>query len=257
MNGENVEDDAFQSYVIQEAGEALKDLGFALGGAQGLKRHGVVDRLSQDADFYTPEFEKELFDVAEARLVTRFEQLELNATVVTKLDWLRQIVVATIDGGHKCSIDLGQEYQYHDAVEFTPGVKVRSLDDLAAGKARALKERGAVRDYIDVGALLSVQGWDTERLYYAFSMSCGPTTRAELAGLLDSIPERDSSNFARYGVSESEYAGLRESLSKAAKALRARDSDMRPPTVIPSVKHAYRPPHRLNLPGIEERGPSI
>ena len=84
---------------------------------------------------------------------------------------------------------------------------VLALDDAVGLKVRALHERAAHRDFIDVRAAnarlswVEMEGWGA-RHTSGFSL-------AELADRLGSIEERDDRGFAAYGLDDADIARLR------------------------------------------------
>lgn len=142
----------FQRLVAQVTLEAVADLGFALGGGQALHAHGYGDRLSLDLDFYVTRFDQDLFDRAEAATLDALRDRGYVAQVGHSDTWLRQILVTDPATGDQVVLDLGQDYRQLPPIVITGLGPVIDLPDAAASKARALNDRRAARDYLDIHA---------------------------------------------------------------------------------------------------------
>jgi Nucleotidyl transferase AbiEii toxin, Type IV TA system len=139
-----------QRFIAQLTLEAIADLGFALGGGQALHAHGYGERLSRDLDFYIPQFEQDLFDRAEAATLAVLRAHGYTAEVGHRDTWLRQILVTDPASGERVVLDLGQDYRQNPPVAIAGIGPVIDLPDAAASKARALNDRRAARDYLDI-----------------------------------------------------------------------------------------------------------
>ena len=165
----------FQRLIAQHTLDAIADLGFALGGGQALHAHGLGDRLSLDLDFYVTRFDQDLFDRAETATLTALRELRYQAEVGHSDTWLRQIIVTDPATGEQVLLDLGQDYRQHPPIVITGLGPVIDLPDAAASKARALNDRRAARDYLDLHALLTQPGWTPARL---FAATAGPVVHS-------------------------------------------------------------------------------
>ena len=142
--------------------QAIADLGFALGGGQALHAHGYGDRLSLDLDFYVSGFDQELFDRAETATLAALRARGYTAAGRP----LRHL--ATPDPrqrphhrGAGRARALDRNYRQNPPIVITGLGPVIDLPDAAASKARALNDRRAVRDYLDIHALLGQHRMDT------------------------------------------------------------------------------------------------
>lgn len=151
----------FQKHIARTVLDAIADLGFALGGGQALHAHGYGDRLSYDLDFYIPQFDKELFDRAEAAVLAALRGRGYEAEVGHSDSWLRQIIVTDSTSEEQVVLDLGQDYRQEPPVRIAGIGAVIDLSDAATSKARALNDRRAARDYLDIHALLALRTVDT------------------------------------------------------------------------------------------------
>lgn len=215
----------FQQVIARLTLEAIADLGFALGGGQALHAHGYGDRPSRDLDFYIPQFEQELFDQAEAASVAALRAHGYLAEVGHSDTWLRQIVVTDPATGEQVVLDLGQDYRRNPPVVIAGVGSVIDLPDAAASKARALNDRRAARDYLDIHALLSRTPWTPTRLFAALRDNLRPTiTVKEFAADLAAAGEPDPEDYYAYGLSDAEIAHLADAFTGWAADLRASGS---------------------------------
>jgi hypothetical protein len=106
--------------------------------------------------------------------------------------WLRQILVTDPHTGDQVVLDLGQDYRQHPPILITGLGPVIDLPDAAASKARALNDRRAARDYLDIHALLTQTGWTPQRLFAALRDNLRPViTVAEFAADLGAAGDQD------------------------------------------------------------------
>jgi hypothetical protein len=200
--------------VAQIGFDAGAELGLVLAGGYALAAHEVVDRPSQDVDFATatalpmPEVVERLaaayraasFTVETIEGTPRMARLLVHGeSIVCEVDVLKEAI------GPPCHLLIGP---------------VLSLDDAVGLKLRALHERAAHRDFIDVHAAnarlswAEMEGWGA-RHTSGFSL-------AELADRLGSVDERDDRGFAAYGLGEAEITRLRRWASDWESDIRGR-----------------------------------
>lgn len=212
----------FQQRIARLTLDAIAELGFALGGGQALHAHGYGDRPSLDLDFYVPQFEQELFDRAEAATLAALRAAGYAVEVGHSDSWLRQILVRDQASGEQVSLDLGQDYRQHPPVTIAGLGPVIDLPDAAASKARALNDRRAPRDYLDVFALLSRTPWTPARLFAALREQLRPgLTVEEFASDLAAAGERNPNDYRAYGLDEDDIARLAAAFRAWAEQLRA------------------------------------
>jgi predicted nucleotidyltransferase component of viral defense system len=210
----------FQRTVAQLTLEAIADLGFALGGGQALHAHGYGDRLSLDLDFYVTKFDQGLFDRAETAVLAALRARGYSAQVGHSDTWLRQILVQDTSTAEQVVLDLGQDYRQHAPV-FVIGLgPVIDLADAAASKARALNDRRAARDYLDIHALLSQTSWTPGRLFTALRDNLRPViTVEEFAADLAAAGEQDAEDYHAYGLSDADITRLATDFTRWAAEL--------------------------------------
>ena len=118
-------------------------------GGYAVQAHGLVDRLSQDLDVATenPAPMAEIIRTVGDGLVQRgwaVRQIETDPLS-------GRLVITDPATGEECEVDILKEafWAPPTTTEYGP---VLSLDDVIGTKVRALADRGAVRDLIDVHA---------------------------------------------------------------------------------------------------------
>lgn len=174
-------------------------------GGYAVQAHGLVERLSQDLDVATEN------PAPMAEIVASLEQgLAARGWHVRVIDvdaLSARLMAADPDTGEECEVDVLKEHFWTPPAQTEYG-PVLAFDSVIGTKVRALADRGAVRDLIDVHAasrhrtvnelerLGRRHGRDEFRLH---------DLRDRLAG----ADWADDDEFAAYGLTEDETAGLR------------------------------------------------
>ncbi|AZK96198.1 MULTISPECIES: nucleotidyl transferase AbiEii/AbiGii toxin family protein [Streptomyces] len=174
-------------------------------GGYAVQAHGLVDRLSQD------------LDVATENPAPIDEIIRTVGDGLASRGWgVRHIESSPLSGrliatdpatGEECEVDILKEAFWAPPAltEYGP---VLSLDDVIGTKVRALADRGAVRDLIDVhAATLHRSTADLENLgrrhaRFAFSLH-------DLRDRLTGAEWWDDQDFAAYGLDPEQTADLR------------------------------------------------
>jgi hypothetical protein len=101
--------------------------------------------------------------IVSRKLVPAFERERIEVKVVRSFGSFWEAVLR--EGPDELRFQLAYDTPFHLA-EFSEhdGVRVHSLDDLAAGKLLALFARAEERDFIDVYLLVQEKGYTIERL---------------------------------------------------------------------------------------------
>lgn len=120
-----------------------------LTGGYAVQAHGLVDRLSQDLDVAT-ENPAPMEDIA-ADLVHELTKRGWAVEVVAVDPLAARLMVTDPADGARCEVDVLKENLW-SAPEDTEYGPVLALDDVIGTKVRALADRGAPRDLIDVQA---------------------------------------------------------------------------------------------------------
>ncbi|MFJ7166432.1 nucleotidyl transferase AbiEii/AbiGii toxin family protein [Streptomyces globosus] len=178
-------------------------------GGYAVQAHGLVERLSQDLDLATES------PAPMAEIVTRLEQGLADRgwqVRVIDVDALSARLVATDpETGEECEVDVLKELLKEHF--WTPPAQTEygpllAFDSVIGTKVRALADRGATRDLIDVHAASRHRTTaDLERLgeRHARDEFHLHDLRDRLAGA-DWV---DDTEFAAYGLTEAETAELR------------------------------------------------
>ncbi|MGW5589001.1 nucleotidyl transferase AbiEii/AbiGii toxin family protein [Streptomyces sp. NPDC003857] len=174
-------------------------------GGYAVQVHGLVDRLSQDVDVATenPAPISEIVRVVSDGLRAQgwqVEQIEVGA--------LSGRLLATDPGsGERCEVDVLKEVLWHPPMSSEYG-PVLALDDVIGTKVRALADRGAVRDLIDVHAAsqhhsqADLENLGRRHARYDFNLE---DLRDRLAG----AEWWDDQDYADYGLEAGQIDALR------------------------------------------------
>ncbi|MFD8651661.1 nucleotidyl transferase AbiEii/AbiGii toxin family protein [Streptomyces mirabilis] len=174
-------------------------------GGYAVQAHGLVDRLSQDLDVATenPAPLTDIVHVVEHGLVQRGW-----AVTVVSVDPLSARLVAAVPAtGEDCEVDILKENLWAPPVETEYGL-VLALPDVIGTKVRALADRGAARDLIDVHAAAEHHTTnDLERLGERHGRD--EFRLQDLHDRLAGAEWYDDEEFAAYGLTEDETSRLR------------------------------------------------
>ncbi|GIJ19647.1 hypothetical protein Vlu01_02710 [Micromonospora lutea] len=177
------------------------DLGLVLAGGYALGAYELVERPSRDIDFATST--PLPLPVVAARLVDAYVAAGFGAHVVEATPRMARLMVTATE--EACEVDLLKE-AIGPPTMLSLG-PVLAFDDAVGLKMRALHERAAHRDYIDIHAANNRLAWrDLERLgarhTAGFSLE-------ELADRLGAIGELDDETFGAYGLTDPMVVELR------------------------------------------------
>jgi hypothetical protein len=121
-------------------------------------------------------------------------------------------------------LDLGQDYRQNPPIVIAGLGPVIDLPDAASSKARALNDRRAARDYLDIHALLSRTSWTPARLFTALRDNLRPTiTIGEFAADLAAAGQQDTEDYHAYGLTDADITRLAADFTRWAAELRAQD----------------------------------
>ncbi|MFD8982808.1 nucleotidyl transferase AbiEii/AbiGii toxin family protein [Streptomyces sp. NPDC059564] len=188
---------------------AVIDIGapypLVLTGGYAVQAYGLVDRFSQDLDVATenPAPMSEIVAGLEQGLITRGWRVR-----VLDVDALSARLVATDpDTGDECEVDVLKEHFWTPPAQTEYG-PVLAFDSVIGTKVRALADRGAVRDLIDVHAASRHRATsELERLGERHGRD--EFRLADLRDRLVGADWADDDEFAAYGLTEDETAELR------------------------------------------------
>ncbi|MFE5535724.1 nucleotidyl transferase AbiEii/AbiGii toxin family protein [Streptomyces sp. NPDC056492] len=188
---------------------AVIDIGapypLVLTGGYAVQAHGLVERLSQDLDVATenPAPMAEIVRSLEQGLAERGWQVR-----VIDVDALSSRLIALDpDTGEECEIDVLKENFWAPPAQTEYG-PVLAFDSVIGTKVRALADRGAVRDLIDVHAASRHRtAHELERLGERHGRD--EFRLDDLRDRLAGADWADDAEFAAYGLTEGETTELR------------------------------------------------
>ncbi|WP_349878955.1 nucleotidyl transferase AbiEii/AbiGii toxin family protein [Micromonospora sp. HUAS YX12] len=206
--------DELHTRLLRVGFRAGDDLGLVLAGGYALAAHDLVNRPSRDIDFATATALP--LPLVAARLTEAYRAEGLDCWVVEATPRMARLLVE--GPGFACEVDLLKEAIGPPArLHIGP---VLALEDAIGLKVRALHDRAAHRDYIDVraaGRIVECRGLESlgARHTVAFSLH-------ELADRLGGIDELEVETFASYGLGEDDIGGLRRWARRWEADIRAR-----------------------------------
>ena len=146
-------DQGLQRNITKIALAALDGRAFALAGSGALREHGIVDRLTHDADLFTNDTDDIAFQAAALHLIAELRRAGYQVEELRRTQQFAQLPIATADG-QAVDLDLAMDWREHEPVTLSIG-PVLSLLDAVSSKVSALYSRREARDYIDVDAIRS------------------------------------------------------------------------------------------------------
>lgn len=174
-------------------------------GGYAVQAHGLVERLSQDLDVATenPAPMTEIVTGLEQGLAARGWQVR-----VIDVDPLSaRLMVVDPDTGEECEVDVLKEHFWNPPAQTEYG-PVLAFDSVIGTKVRALADRGAVRDFIDVHAAFRHRTTiELERLGERHGRD--EFRLQDLRDRLAGADWVDDDEFAAYGLTEDETAEVR------------------------------------------------
>lgn len=134
--------------VVQRLPEAE---GFAMAGAGALMVRGLIDRPTQDLDYFTVPGEESSIGSLRDALEKSLRRAGLTCTRQRDLPTFVRLEVS--DGTDSCQIDLAVDYR-NLPIESSIFGPTLATKELAAGKVLALFDRAEARDFLDLDALV-------------------------------------------------------------------------------------------------------
>ncbi|MGR6317303.1 nucleotidyl transferase AbiEii/AbiGii toxin family protein [Micromonospora soli] len=194
--------DELHRRLLEVGFAAGDDLGLMLAGGYAMCAHELVDRPSQDIDFATATALP--LTVVVARLSDAYLAAGFAVQVIETTPRMARMLVT--DGAVSCEVDLLKEALRPPArLNIGP---VLAFEDAVGLKVRALHDRAAHRDFIDVRAANGQLGWvELEKLCACHTVGF---SLEELADRLGGIEERDTRTFLSYGLDASAVNELRD-----------------------------------------------
>ncbi|MGP3982909.1 nucleotidyl transferase AbiEii/AbiGii toxin family protein [Streptomyces sp. KR80] len=174
-------------------------------GGYAVQAHGLVDRLSQDLDVAT-ENPTPMTDIAHD-LEQGLTQRGWHITVISVDPISARLMATDPTSGEECEVDILKENLWSPPEETEYG-PVLALDDVIGTKVRALADRGAVRDLIDVHAAVDHRTTaDLERLGERHGRD--EFRLEDLRDRLAGAEWYDNEEFTAHGLTETKIADLR------------------------------------------------
>jgi hypothetical protein len=208
----------FHLRIARAVLRAAEPFGFALGGGYALQAHRITDRPSADIDGYASVMDSSVFDGAEAAVVGALDAAGLAVDVVKRDSWFRALLVSDPETDEAVVVDLGYDYRRGEPVGL-PGIgPVLSLEDVVAGKVRALYDRQAARDFLDIDAVLASGRWsvaDLQTILDAIRPEAGPGGIRSLLSRADAV---EPDEYQAYGISPDQARTMIRRLARAAKS---------------------------------------
>ncbi|MEW2383179.1 nucleotidyl transferase AbiEii/AbiGii toxin family protein [Micromonospora sp. NPDC047707] len=193
--------DELHRHLLQIGFTAGNDLGLVLAGGYALSAHELTARPSRDIDFATATVLP--LPVVADRLVDAYANAGFAARIIEATPRMARLLVTgqTV----ACEVDLLKEAIGPPAhLSIGP---VLALEDAIGLKVRALHERAAHRDYIDIRAANSRMS--LHELESVGARHTAGFSLEELADRLGGVRELDDETFLAYGLDEAEIDGLR------------------------------------------------
>ena len=208
--------ETFHQRLAMIAFGAGDELGLVLAGGYAVSAHHLTDRPSRDLDFATAS-PLDLPDVA-TRLSVAYEQAGYHVSLIESTSRMARLEVS--DGWQSCEVDLLKE-AIGPPVQLEIG-PVLTLDDAIGLKMRALHDRAAHRDFIDVHAAATRGGYTYADLERVAVVHTPHFASADLADRLEAVELRDDRTFSGYGLDDAQIAEVRRWALGWAADIRAR-----------------------------------
>ena len=200
---------------------SLRDKGYALAGGNALSHHGIGNRESDDIDLFTNQMNEDVGETVND-VQAAFEEQGYSAEIVRQYPAHARIEVSK--GNEKAQIDLGKDYRSKPPVESAVG-PVISVEDAVGSKVGSIYTRGEAKDFVDVDAAMQA-GYSTDHLLQlADAREASPIDRPMFASLLDDAQRIPDAQYAEYGLSPEETAGLKERMGAWANQIRTREAN--------------------------------
>ena len=195
-----------QEQIRAVLADVASDVDLALAGAAALVVSDVVDRPTNDLDFFAryPSPQAETLDLVQGAL----EAAGLQVTRLTDMSNFARLQVES--GDDSTEVDLGAHPRIAPVVRIGPGA-VLALADLAADKVLALEARAEPRDFIDFAAL--AERFTLAELCDLAAEKDGGFHGSRLAARLAAFAQIGVEEFADYPVN---YHQLQSTIATAA-----------------------------------------
>ncbi|MBO0805550.1 MAG: nucleotidyl transferase AbiEii/AbiGii toxin family protein [Nocardiopsaceae bacterium] len=205
--------------LLQDVLETGNALPFVITGGYAVQAHGLVDRLSKDIDVATDSSMPmdALANLLSSGLTDRGWRVRIIGTAPLSARFM--VTDPELDDA-ECEVGILRE-NFSRSPEDTPYGPVLALDDVIGTKVRALAERAAARDLIDVHSAsrwrstAELENLGRRHAWDSFSLE-------GLALRLDGCLWRDDEEFFAYGLAEEDLVELRRWAQAWADDIRLR-----------------------------------
>lgn len=191
---------ASQEHVLRVFAGLEGSSSFALVGGGAMNVHGVIDRPTNDLDFFTPEIEH-IKTVAAALSAA----MASEGSTVERIRDLDGFVQLEITNETTTRVDLAHDYRWLDPVQTDLGL-VLDARELAADKLCAMFNRAAVRDVLDVAALAKKFSM-VDMVEWAKEKDTGFDVGVTIEMLTSRTPKVEG-----YGISQADFNQIRVGL---------------------------------------------
>jgi hypothetical protein len=177
-----------------------------LAGDHAVRAHGLVDRRVQDLELATESAEP--MERIAARVLTGLAERGWPVRSLETDPLAARLLVTDPDTGEEQTVDLLKETLWHPPVDTDLGPAL-SLEDVIGTRVRALADRGAARDLVDVHAAADrLSPTELEELgrrhaHDAFDLS-------DLQSRLEGIEWLDDRDFTVHGLDEQSVQAIRQ-----------------------------------------------
>jgi len=145
----------------------------------------------------------------------------LTVDLIHSDSWFRAFRVTDPAAEQSVAVDLGYDYRKEQPVVIANIGPVIGLGDVVVGKVRALWDRQAARDYLDIDAILATGRWTVLDLRAILTEIRPEATDATFAQILREAGDVDPKEYAEYGRSPSDLTALALHLDQHARLLDA------------------------------------
>ena len=199
----------YQQEVARLLPQLPEAAGFALAGGAALIVTGIVERETDDLDFFGREA------AAVNRLAPAFEDAAQRAgmTVARVVDAPGFVRFEVTRGDERCEVDLGYDARLWPLQQTVLGPTIGD-EELAADKTLALFGRAAARDFVDVHALARRYGEARlVELASAKDLGFSPPYLADALASIDRLDRR------QFNVDDTAYSQLRQWALRWSRAI--------------------------------------
>lgn len=197
-----------QREVTRIALSGIAGFGFALAGSGAIRKHGVIDRPTEDVDLFTTTRDPVEFVRAVERVSKDLRERGYEVGEVRRATWFTRLRVRAADGT-RLEVDLGVDWRKSAPVVLGVG-PVLSVEDAVGSKVSALYSRGEPRDYLDVDAIRRWGQFTDEELVNAVTERDPGFGTGMFAQQLEAVRRVTPLDVRRYGVDSEQLEGIKE-----------------------------------------------